>query len=113
MSAVIAAAQTATTCGALSSSTRRSLARSTRRHEAAAPARVPARRVLPTVKAVQQEDEFAIFRFTLGIPGFEDEDIPKVVGLLGAALLVVNHLASANPSDAQVRDEGARERVRV
>ena len=67
---------------------------------AAPPAR--ARRML-TVKAAQQDDEFAVFRFTLGIPGFDDEDIPRVVGFLGASLLVVNHLASSNPSDAQVR----------
>ena len=41
-----------------------------------------------------------------GIPGFDDEDIPRVVGLVGAALLVANHLAQgANPSDAQARSE--------
>jgi hypothetical protein len=35
-------------------------------------------------RAVEDEDEFAIFRFTLGIPGFDDEDIPRAVGALGA-----------------------------
>ena len=47
-----------------------------------------------------------MFRFTLGIPGFEDEDIPRVVGLVGAALLVANHVlmpAVLTPSDAQVK----------
>ena len=58
-----------------------------------------------TVRAAQDEDEFATFRFTLGIPGFDDEDIPRVVGFLGASLLLVNHLASSNPSDAQARTE--------
>ena len=76
------------------------------RGRAAGPKRrgVSGARAAPTVVAAQQEDEFAIFRFTLGIPGFEDDDIPRVVGFLGASLLVVNHLASSNPSDAQVSD---------
>lgn len=51
------------------------------------------------------DDEFAVFRFTLGIPGFDDQDIPRVVGLLGASLLVLNHLSSTNLSDAQSRTE--------
>ena len=44
-----------------------------------------------------------MFRFTLGIRGFDDKNIPRVVGLLGAVLLTVNHLNSAEPvSGAQV-----------
>lgn len=42
----------------------------------------------------------AVFRFTLGIPGFEDRFIPRVVGAAGAALLVVNHVLGAQPAPA-------------
>ena len=72
----------------------------------ARPRRAPARLTIP--RAAQQDDDFAVFRFTLGIPGFDDEDIPRVVGIVGAALLVVNHLASSNPSEAQVRSRANR-----
>lgn len=72
---------------------------------AAPPARTGTRL---SVRASQQDDEFAVFRFTLGIPGFDDEDIPRVVGFVGASLLLINHLASANPSDAQVCMHGKR-----
>ena len=34
-----------------------------------------------------------MFRFTLGIPGFNDALLPRLVGILGAALLVANHLS--------------------
>jgi hypothetical protein len=45
-----------------------------------------------------------VFRFTLGIPGFDDSNIPRVVGVLGATLLVVNHVISASPvPDVQAR----------
>ena len=47
--------------------------------------------------------DVAVFRFTLGIPGFDDDLIPRVVGALGAALLAGNHvLAGSPPSNAQV-----------
>jgi hypothetical protein len=58
-----------------------------------------------TTTRAADDDEFAVFRFTLGIPGFDDQDIPRVVGLLGASLLVANHLSGANPSEAQARTE--------
>lgn len=52
------------------------------------------------------ELDFAVFRFTLGIPGFNDDNIPRVIGFLGEALLVVNHVvAGASVTPAQV---GAR-----
>lgn len=44
--------------------------------------------------------DVAVFRFTLGIPGFEDRLIPRVVGLVAAALLVVNHYLGAQPAPA-------------
>ena len=46
----------------------------------------------------------AVFRFTLGIPGFDDAQIPRVVGAAGAALLAANHfLGAGTPSPAQAR----------
>lgn len=54
-----------------------------------------------------QEVDVQVFRFTLGIPGFDDANIPRVVGFLGGSLLAVNHLLSASPiSDAQVLHAG-------
>ena len=76
------------------------------RDDARAPVHRPRRAFPPRgARAAAQDDDFAVFRFTLGIPGFDDADIPRVVGLLGAGLLVANHLASSNPSDAQARTE--------
>lgn len=47
--------------------------------------------------------DVAVFRFTLGIPGFDDRFIPRVVGLALGALLVVNHVLGADPTpEAQV-----------
>ena len=51
------------------------------------------------------EDEFEIFRFTLGIPFLDDEDVPCIVGLCCAACSVLNHLATVNASVAQARME--------
>eukprot|EP00878_Enallax_costatus_P043595 GHUV01051623.1.p1 GENE.GHUV01051623.1~~GHUV01051623.1.p1 ORF type:complete len:162 (+),score=42.71 GHUV01051623.1:133-618(+) len=42
--------------------------------------------------------DVAVFRFTLGIPGFDDSNIPRVVGAVVAALVVVNHLLGAQPA---------------
>lgn len=44
----------------------------------------------------QDDVDFAVFRFTLGIPGFDDDLIPRVVGVLGAVLLTANHLAAGS-----------------
>ena len=65
----------------------------------------PRSRTRSLTRAAGDDDEFAVFRFTLGIPGFDDQDIPRVIGLLGTSLLVVNHLSGASPSDAQARTE--------
>ena len=55
----------------------------------------------------EDEDEFAVFRFTLGIPGFDDEDVPRVVGALGAAGLFANRVAAGTDgaSEALGRSE--------
>jgi len=51
-----------------------------------------------------EEVDVAVFRFTLGIPGFDDSNIPRVVGAAVAALVAVNHALGANPAPpAQVR----------
>ena len=51
-----------------------------------------------------EDAEIAVFRFTLGIPGFDDALIPRVVGSLGASLLIANHLSDpAQATDAQAR----------
>ena len=48
--------------------------------------------------------DVAVFRFTLGIPGFDDALIPRVVGAVGAFLLVANHVfADSPPAGAQAR----------
>lgn len=53
-----------------------------------------------------EETDIAVFRFTLGIPGFDDALIPRVVGLIGAALLVTNHLLDqSDATSAQIRTE--------
>lgn len=35
--------------------------------------------------------DVAVFRFTLGIPGFDDSNIPRVIGTVVAALVALNH----------------------
>ncbi len=51
-----------------------------------------------------EDIDVAVFRFTLGIPGFEDRLIPRVVGVAIGALLAINHVLGAQPTpDAQVR----------
>ncbi|GAX74057.1 hypothetical protein CEUSTIGMA_g1507.t1 [Chlamydomonas eustigma] len=56
-----------------------------------------------------EDMDVAVFRFTLGIPGFEDRLIPRVVAGIGAALLAVNHILSIGvqfaPDIAQARAE--------
>ena len=47
-----------------------------------------------------EEPDFAVFRFTLGIPGFDDADIPRVLGGLAIVLLVANHIFSEISTDA-------------
>mmetsp|Transcript_35845 Transcript_35845/g.91580 ORF Transcript_35845/g.91580 Transcript_35845/m.91580 type:complete len:304 (+) Transcript_35845:727-1638(+) len=67
----------------------------------AASGRAP--RLTVTGTGQDEELELAVFRFTLGIPGFDDALIPRVVGLLGGALLAVNHMSGSG--DAQARTE--------
>mmetsp|Transcript_12653 Transcript_12653/g.25401 ORF Transcript_12653/g.25401 Transcript_12653/m.25401 type:complete len:301 (-) Transcript_12653:1512-2414(-) len=49
-------------------------------------------------RASNEDVELAVFRFTLGIPGFDDALIPRVVGVVGACLLVANHIISGESS---------------
>ena len=47
-----------------------------------------------------EDADIAVFRFTLGIPGFNDALLPRVVGIFGAALLVANHLSNQGAAPA-------------
>ncbi|KAK9866351.1 hypothetical protein WJX84_000970 [Apatococcus fuscideae] len=49
--------------------------------------------------------DLAVFQFTLGIPGFDDALIPRIIGCAVNVLLVANHLAASNPAPAQWRTE--------
>ena len=52
------------------------------------------------------ELDVAVFRFTLGIPGFDDRLVPRVVGIAAGAALAANRLLGAQPvPDAQARAE--------
>lgn len=52
------------------------------------------------------ELELAVFRFTLGIPGFDDTFIPRVVGSFSILVLIANHLLGPDTvSDTQTRSE--------
>lgn len=53
-----------------------------------------------------EELDVAVFRFTLGIPGFDDALIPRVVAAVGAVALLANHfLSGTEPTEAQARPE--------
>lgn len=54
------------------------------------------------VVRAKQEDEVAVFRFTLGSNEL-DEQVPRIIGTIGAILLVVNHVFSNSPTEAQLR----------
>ncbi|KAL3157093.1 hypothetical protein ABBQ38_001339 [Trebouxia sp. C0009 RCD-2024] len=68
---------------------------------------LPGRRQITVVRAAEDgELELAVFRFTLGIPGFDDTYIPRVVGGFGLLLLLGNHLLGPDASaGAQTRSE--------
>ncbi|KAL6770680.1 CCB2 [Auxenochlorella protothecoides x Auxenochlorella symbiontica] len=39
-----------------------------------------------------------MMRFTLGIPGFDDAQIPRIIGLAGGSLLIANHVLGSQPT---------------
>ncbi|BBN17886.1 hypothetical protein MPTK1_7g17720 [Marchantia polymorpha subsp. ruderalis] len=65
------------------------------------------------VRAERQSDgagdgdlDISVFRFTLGIPGLDDSDLPRVLGILFGGLLVLNHAFSlSSMTAAQLRSE--------
>ena len=67
-----------------------------------APLARPQRQSRSAQARAAEDVDIQVFRFTLGIPGFDDSNIPRVVGCLGALLLVINHNASTSIADAQV-----------
>ncbi|KAK9835918.1 hypothetical protein WJX74_010953 [Apatococcus lobatus] len=56
-------------------------------------------------KAPDPGTDLAVFQFTLGIPGFDDALVPRIVGAAVIVLLIANHLAASNPAPAQWRTE--------
>lgn len=44
----------------------------------------------------EDDIELAVFRFTLGIPGFDDALIPRVAGSIGGLALLLNHVLSGD-----------------
>ncbi len=58
------------------------------------------RRSVAVAAADNSDAEVAVFRFTLGSDA-ADALVPRVVGGVGAALLLLNHLLGDQPSDAQ------------
>ncbi|KAJ7567789.1 hypothetical protein O6H91_01G007000 [Diphasiastrum complanatum] len=53
-----------------------------------------------------QDIDISVLRFTLGIPGFDDSELPRLLGLLLGTLLVLNHFLSPSTiSSAQLRSE--------
>ncbi len=46
--------------------------------------------------------DLAVFQFTLGIPGFDDAMVPRIVGFGVILLLIANHVAGSSPAPAQV-----------
>ncbi|KAG0590333.1 hypothetical protein KC19_1G090900 [Ceratodon purpureus] len=52
------------------------------------------------------EVDVSVFRFTLGIPGFDDADLPRLVGVFFGSLLLINHAVSIESmTNAQLTSE--------
>lgn len=50
--------------------------------------------------------DVSVFRFTLGIPGFDDSELPRLVGIAFAAFLLLNHFLTGDQvTAAQMRSE--------
>ncbi|OAE35261.1 hypothetical protein AXG93_392s1080 [Marchantia polymorpha subsp. ruderalis] len=67
------------------------------------------------VRAERQSDgagdgdlDISVFRFTLGIPGLDDSDLPRVLGILFGGLLVLNHAFSLSSMTAAQLGGGGR-----
>ncbi|MCO5588041.1 hypothetical protein L7F22_041995 [Adiantum nelumboides] len=72
----------------------------------------PAGSTFFSLRASQQDPpssssvDVSVFRFTLGIPGFNDSDLPRVLGIVFGAILVLNHFLTTDyVSAAQWRSE--------
>lgn len=51
-------------------------------------------------------DEISVLRFTLGIEGFDESNLPRIIGILFGFLLVLNHvLTQSSVTAAQLRSE--------
>ncbi|KAK3237407.1 hypothetical protein CYMTET_52517 [Cymbomonas tetramitiformis] len=63
----------------------------------------PQKTPAPRAQSNEGDMELAVFRFTLGIPGLDDEQIPRIVGFIGGILLLVNRAVVDIPAAAQVQ----------
>jgi hypothetical protein len=55
--------------------------------------------------AVPPEVDLSVMSFTLGIPGFDDSELPRLLGILFGSCIVLNHVVSSPGglmSDAQL-----------
>ncbi|KAH7352843.1 hypothetical protein KP509_19G066300 [Ceratopteris richardii] len=66
----------------------------------------------PVLRATSEDQQaspsvdVSVFRFTLGIPGFNDSDLPRVLGIAFGAILVLNHFLTGDyVTAAQWRSE--------
>lgn len=58
--------------------------------------------------AAPPEVDLSVMSFTLGIPGFDDSELPRLLGILFGSCIVLNHVLSSPGgliSDAQLRSE--------
>eukprot|EP01025_Chloroclados_australasicus_P010890 TRINITY_DN1460_c0_g4_i1.p1 TRINITY_DN1460_c0_g4~~TRINITY_DN1460_c0_g4_i1.p1 ORF type:complete len:324 (+),score=22.43 TRINITY_DN1460_c0_g4_i1:75-974(+) len=53
----------------------------------------------------EEDVDVSVFRFTLGIPGFEDRFLSRIIGGIGLVLMTINHLFGAGVDEAQIRTE--------
>uniref|UniRef100_A0A1D1Y9L1 Dihydroorotase n=1 Tax=Anthurium amnicola TaxID=1678845 RepID=A0A1D1Y9L1_9ARAE len=55
----------------------------------------------------QQQLNFSVLRFTLGIPGLDESYLPRYIGLVFGSLVVLNHFlgSSDSPTPTQLRSE--------
>lgn len=61
---------------------------------------------LDTSSSSSRSLDVSFFRFTLGIPGFDDSDLPRVLGIAFGAIVLLNHFLTADSiTAAQWRSE--------
>ncbi len=59
----------------------------------------------PRARPSAEDVDVSVFQFTLGIPGLPDEQVPRILGVIGLAFLALNRAASIAVDAAQTRSE--------